>query len=684
MWVDQVLPSLKDHSQAMGLQPGPLDECAREALDVAASTVEKSYWVSGLVQPRQELVRYSDLPKPRLSSKSGFVKEFDSNSQRFRSGEGTRSAQYHLLGGHHAEELLAMSYHPRVGVSQHRGIPYQFNWRDFDYDPKVSVVALQEPLKIRTISVADGPAMAAGTPVQKLLHSTMRRLPVFELIGGVPVTESVKPLLGYFGSFLSDPTYWGNDPSAGFISGDYSAATDGLNMNATVRVFDTLTKRIAFPSGLRERLLQALTSSVLDYSRTLQQFQKQIPGPLYDYLESLLPPSTQQRNGQLMGNILSFPILCIINFATWIDANRSGPYSEIVNGAIQRGHFTIAEMKQLPLRINGDDILFYAPRDVYENWRSRLPVYGFKPSLGKNYYSNQFFTINSQLFTKEGRVLRPEWSAFQTDYYRLRKQSLRLGEDVVPSDPRTVLPRIQDQLRASVPEADFPGLNRSWIRCTSDLLTECFPGLNWFLPLDQGGLGLDASGCKFDITYAQKKLAIRANRDPEGFSKLLPRVDSDLITADARKVFRKSFPTMYMAGEIFERDGLKMVLDKLKPVKVHFVVEKTSISSASTETGSKPVVMSSVTRDELIRARVSYNGYPLVSSLETLTSKISTWLDFNAEGQRFDLSTTGKVASRLLKWGCGISDRFLTDFHNLPSKPRYLCTTMHRIEVISL
>lgn len=686
MWPDQILPSLRDHSEALGMPAPPLDERAYEALDVAASTVERSFWISGLVEPRQELVRYSELPKPRLSAKSGFVKEFDSETSRFRSGFGTRSAQYHKLGGHQAEELLSMSYHPRVGVSQHRGIPYQFDWRDYDYDPKVSIVALQEPLKIRTISVADGPSMAAGTPIQKLLHSTMRRLKVFELIGGVPVDESVQPLLALFGVQYTDPAdmFWGEEIQSGFVSGDYSAATDGLNMNASVYVFNILTKRIVFPPGLKERLLQSLTASIMDYSQTLEQFKDQLPEPLYEYLQALLPPSTQQKNGQLMGNILSFPILCIINFATWIDANRNGVHQDIVNRAFRRGFFTVAELESLPLRLNGDDILFHASRDVYDEWRSRLPVYGFKPSLGKNYFSNQFFTVNSQLFSRSGRVLRPEWSAFQTDYYRLRKQSLRLGEDVVPSDPRTVLPRIQDQLRASVPESDFPGLNRAWIRCTSDLLVESFPGLNWFLPLDHGGLGLNARGCHYDVTYAQKKLAIRASRDPEGFSRLLPRVENSLTTADDRKVFRKSFPTMYMSGEVFERNGLKMVLDKDQPIQLRLQTGVVPITSGGTETGVEPVVMSEDLRVEFLGSRVFYHGYPLVSALEALTTKISTWLDFNVSGQRFDLSTTGRVASRLLSWGCGISDRYLPDFDNLPSKPRFLCTTVRRLEVISL
>ena len=72
-----------------------------------------------------------------------------------------------------------------------------------------------------------------------------------------------------------------------------------------------------------------------------------------------LPESYLMCNGQLMGSPLSFPILCTINFVAYKTALRR--YVKAKGG-------DWTKCSNLPVRVNGDDILFKANLDFYENY----------------------------------------------------------------------------------------------------------------------------------------------------------------------------------------------------------------------------------------------------------------------------------------------------------------------------
>lgn len=88
-----------------------------------------------------------------------------------------------------------------------------------------------------------------------------------------------------------------------------------------------------------------------------------------------------QRNGQLMGSLLSFIFLCLINKFIY--------------------EFTQEQSDQrstAPL-INGDDILFKSTEKFHHEWRKNIGLVGFRPSPGKNFLSPTHFTINSRPFS---------------------------------------------------------------------------------------------------------------------------------------------------------------------------------------------------------------------------------------------------------------------------------------------
>lgn len=96
------------------------------------------------------------------------------------------------------------------------------------------------------------------------------------------------------------------------------------------------------------------------------------------------------KNGQLMGSPLSFPVLCAINFVAYKTALRRYVTDK-------GGDWSKAENMPLPVRVDGDDILFKTNPEFYENyWKPAILAIRFTLSAGKNYVSSAFLTVNSE------------------------------------------------------------------------------------------------------------------------------------------------------------------------------------------------------------------------------------------------------------------------------------------------
>lgn len=97
-----------------------------------------------------------------------------------------------------------------------------------------------------------------------------------------------------------------------------------------------------------------------------------------------------QTRGQLMGSPTSFPILCIMNLA-------------LTRHALELSAHRQLELAELPILVNGDDLLFRAHPWEYRIWEQVTRLGGLRPSLGKNYISSKYFTINSELWCASTR-----------------------------------------------------------------------------------------------------------------------------------------------------------------------------------------------------------------------------------------------------------------------------------------
>jgi hypothetical protein len=93
-----------------------------------------------------------------------------------------------------------------------------------------------------------------------------------------------------------------------------------------------------------------------------------------------------QLTGQLMGSVLSFPVLCVANASLCRLAMEIG--FKLKN----------CQLRDLPLIVNGDDCVFHCNPTVDRLWVELAKGFGMEPSIGKVYRSYRFININSTFF----------------------------------------------------------------------------------------------------------------------------------------------------------------------------------------------------------------------------------------------------------------------------------------------
>jgi hypothetical protein len=215
----------------------------------------------------------------------------------------------------------------------------------------VRVEPIVEPLKVRTITAGVADCFCLK-PLQRAMWQALGTQKQFCLTHGTNNLETA-----------IERIYEKSDSDDVWISGDYTAATDSIPIEAS--------------KALMEGILESI-----DHEPTRRWAMKEISPHLLVYPKSSGLTPALQRSGQLMGSLLSFPLLCLLNDCT---AQAAG----------------VPSHKYL---INGDDILMRAKRSSYPLWKEKVSQFGLSLSLGKNYIHSDFGTVNSQLIFK-GTVL---------------------------------------------------------------------------------------------------------------------------------------------------------------------------------------------------------------------------------------------------------------------------------------
>lgn len=340
----------------------------------------------------------------------------------------------------------------------------------------VEPVALPEPFKVRMISKGPPHQYWTVAVLQKVMHSALQSLPCFRLTREQPLHDIVDILNENLGCYIK--------PGHFYVSGDYTAATDKLDPSLSNYIVDMIStrlglsypERLAFRASLTGHTTQVDGDPILEHDAELYGFMK----------SNFKVKKAAQTWGQLMGSPTSFPVLCIANLALTIAALRR------VEGR------TVRPVKNCGIVINGDDITFMATMESIASWKEITKKFGLAPSLGKNFLSRDFLQINSKMFyvaqqtypsaSTGGEVSFSTWCQVPNASLAVllppRKVTFEEFCSIAPSMQRTFLGDFKGEDR------DF--LNSLYTRVWSDYLSLLPSGeINWWLPRDYGGFGLE-------------------------------------------------------------------------------------------------------------------------------------------------------------------------------------------------
>ncbi len=258
-------------------------------------------------------------------------------------------------------------------------------------------------------------------------------------------------------------------------SGDYKAATDQLNVSSSRAALEEILSVV----GL-EWLETGLCDSIIEYPEK--------------NLAKGLPKKVIQKNGQLMGHPLSFPILCIINLAGLERAIEIGLQEGVIDNRDAR-------FIRQHCKINGDDILFACPPNFVKIWERSASELGLRLSIGKSYSSEQFAMVNNVMFLMGRNGGRQLGYANQKLIFNF---SLKSGSDKEQS-PLEIGEGFNTMFE------NFP-MSRAFLSdCVQNRKLEKSYGYqpNFFVSTKLGGLGVDpkfASG-PVQLTRVQRQVA---------------------------------------------------------------------------------------------------------------------------------------------------------------------------------
>jgi hypothetical protein len=210
----------------------------------------------------------------------------------------------------------------------------------------------------------------------------------------------------------------------------------------------------------------------------------------------------EQRNGQLMGHPLSFPILCILNLAALKTALRRARRYEMLTAAQAR--FILEKTT-----INGDDILFPCPPEFCDLWERTTKEMGLTLSVGKSYASEYFAVINSRQFIqhRKGDLQRIEYANLGLIFnHNLKKR----GAEKTPFEIGHALNEMLEFCPMAI--AFLPDAMRH--RSIGLPLGGYVP--NFFVPAHYGGYGVDPKYCdkrSVEVSFRQRQVATLLRED---------------------------------------------------------------------------------------------------------------------------------------------------------------------------
>jgi hypothetical protein len=220
--------------------------------------------------------------------------------------------------------------------------------------PNCTIQGILEPMKVRIISKGPSLPYYGCKPLQVAIHSSLRNLNCFRLIGRPFCPTDLLDLA----KKAKTSDHW--------FSVDYSAATDGLSWKYSGAIFRKVIEDLPYSTRL-------LAESVLGPHRLHYPVQGR---------KDVVFKGVQQ-NGQLMGSILSFPILCLANLGVYLMATEDLQYSWSDKARLDH------------VLINGDDMVYAADPKLWSRHVEIAGKVGLEMSVGKAYSHPVYANVNS-------------------------------------------------------------------------------------------------------------------------------------------------------------------------------------------------------------------------------------------------------------------------------------------------
>jgi hypothetical protein len=373
--------------------------------------------------------------------------------------------------------------------------------------PDVELISLPEPLKIRTISKGPPYTYFVLQPVQQFLHKIMRKHPCFKLIGETINAGLISDAL-FKNVSNTDCKLSGDD---GLLSVDYKGATDSIDPYYSDIAVKSISEHVKLPPFLTTLFHRSLTGHNMSIDPILLS---RMGFPMD------LCPLIPQKWGQLMGSVMSFIILCILNFAvlraTW---------------EIDHGETVIAKLA--PVIVNGDDGGLPGSDSVMHIWKGVSSLVGFQPSVGKVYWSKNYINMNSTGYRLKNGSLK------QIPYVNMGLVTglKRSGGSVSVLDEAdiSVGARHHELMKNCINDLDFRGRVHGLFSKYNKPILKAFE-LPWFIPENLGGYGLMPI-----VGYKVYQGLVMNSKFIHGPSKLDLMIASDIVRHHLHEV--KSVPS---------------------------------------------------------------------------------------------------------------------------------------------
>lgn len=331
-----------------------------------------------------------------------------------------------------------------------------------------TIQAVLEPLKVRVISKGNAMPYYVSKVLQDNLRTIMARMGCFRLIG--------RPLCPTDLIDLADQPVLGGSGPAEWFSIDYSAATDKLSASLSSAI---LTRLLVG----QEPVIQSLWRSVLAPHRC-------------EYPEGFDVAPVDQVNGQLMGSVLSFPILCLANLGLYL-ANISDDPRKL-------------RQKLRGVLVNGDDMLYVARASRWQTHVRLGEKVGLTMSPGKAYHHQVYANANSACFHCD--LTKSNVTPFSIPFLNV---GLYFGQNKVMAgseeevDRKSVSSTLNRLLQGSLPGKQCDVLRCYISRHSKRIAQEC-GDRNLFISPSLGGMGVDLPrGFDAGITIQQQQEAYR-------------------------------------------------------------------------------------------------------------------------------------------------------------------------------